>query len=129
MKNNNNDGRKIIACTCRKAAWAWIKECRMYNLPLPEGGKGASYSAITHLAIYAIDLAPITCRAKYVRDVDEAWLAEQGYPRSPTPHASRYALFELGADVSEEKLFSCKTLRLKIVWSNQWESSTKRIAA
>ena len=129
MKKNNNDGRKIIACTCRKAAWAWIKECRMYNLPLPEGGKGASYSAITHLAIYAIDLAPIVCRAKYVRDVDGAWLAEQGYPRSPTPHASRYALFELGADVSEEKLFSCKTLRFKIVWSNQWESSTKRIAA
>ena len=105
-KNNNNDGRKIIACTCRKAAWAWITQRRMYNLPLPEGGKGASYSAITHLAIYAIDLAPIVCRAKYVRDVDGVWLAEQGYPRSPTPHASRYALFELGADVAEDKLFS-----------------------
>ena len=109
MKKNNNDGRKIIACTCRKAAWEWITQRRMYNLPLQEGGKGASYSAITHLAIYAIDLAPIVCRAKYVRDVDGVWLAEQGYPRSPTPHASRYALFELGADVAEDKLFSRKT--------------------
>lgn len=81
----------------------------MYNLPLPEGGKGVSYSAITHLAIYAIDLDPITCCAKYVRDVDGGWLAEQGYPRSSTPHAARYALFELGADVAEEKLFSRKT--------------------
>ena len=106
---NKNDWRKIIACTCRKAAWKWIKERRMYNLPLPEGVKGASYSVITHLAIYAIDLAPITCCAKYVRDVDGNWLAGQGYPRSSNPHATHYALFELGADVAEEKLFSRKT--------------------
>lgn len=106
---NKNDGRKIIACTCRKAAWEWIKERRMYNLPLPEGVKGASYSVITHLAIYAIDLAPITCCAKYVQDVDGDWLAGQGYPRSSNPHATHYALFELGADMAEEKLFSRKT--------------------
>lgn len=106
---NKNDGRKIIACTCRKTAWEWIKERRMYNLPLPEGVKGASYSVITHLAIYAIDLAPITCCAKYVRDVDGDWLAEQGYPRSSNPHATHYALFELGSDVADEKLFSRKT--------------------
>ena len=67
--------RVTIACTCRKAAWKWIKERRMYNLPLPEGGKGAFYSAVTHLAIYANDLAPTTCCAKYVRDVDGDWLA------------------------------------------------------
>ncbi len=109
MKKNNNDGHKIIACTCRKAGWAWIKEHKLYNLPLPEGGKGTSYSAITHLTIYAIDLAPIVCRAKYARDVDADWLAEQGYPRSPTPHATCYALFELGADVAEETLFSRNT--------------------
>ena len=81
----------------------------MYNLPLPEGGTGRSYSAVTHLAIYAIDFVPIVCCAKYVRDVDGDWLTTQGYPRSSTPHAARYALFELGADVAEEKLFSRKT--------------------
>ena len=81
----------------------------MYNLPLPEGRKGTSYSAITHLAIYAIDFVPIACCAKYVRDVDGDWLTTQGYPRSSTPHAARYALFELGAHVAEEKLFSRKT--------------------
>ena len=32
----------------------------MYNLPLPEGGTGRSYSAVTHLAIYAIDFVKRT---------------------------------------------------------------------
>ena len=109
QNSNCRRGQVIIACTCRKVAWGWIKERRMYNLPLPEGGDGTSYSAITRLAIYAIDLAPITCCAKYVRDVDGAWLSEQGYPRSSTPHATRYALFELGENVAEEELFSRKT--------------------
>ena len=35
MKKNSNDGRKVVACTCRRAAWEWISERRLYNLPLP----------------------------------------------------------------------------------------------
>lgn len=105
-EQNSRHGRVIIACTCRRTAWKWIGSHRLYNLPLPDGGNGASYTSVTHLAIYALDLMPITCRAKYVRDVDLAWLVAEGYPCSSSPHASRYALFELDVDVSEESLFS-----------------------
>ena len=35
MKKNSKDGRKVVVCTCRRAAWKWIKARRLYNLPLP----------------------------------------------------------------------------------------------
>ncbi len=104
--SNVRRGRVIIACTCRKTALEWICNRRLYNLPLPSGCNGASYASVTHLAIYALDHLPIICCAKYVHDVDVDELVTEGYPRSFSPHASRYALFELGKEVSEEQIFS-----------------------
>ncbi len=77
----------------------------MYNLPLPKGATGEGYASVTHLVVYANDVPAISCRAKYVRDVDGEWLAAQGYRVSPKPHGERYALFELGDAVDEREAF------------------------
>ena len=98
--------KKVIACTCRVDNYDWIKERRMYNLPLPKGGKGESYSSVTHIAVYAHDLPVLAYVARYAREVDGAWLAANGYKVSPAPHGEKYALFELGAAATEKGLYA-----------------------
>ena len=98
--------RKVIACTCRAENYGWIRDRRLYNLPLPKGGTGEGYASATHIAVYALDLPVIARAAKYVRDVDGKWLAANGYKVSPKPHGERYALFELDAEVDEAKLYT-----------------------
>ena len=78
----------------------------MYNLPLPKGGKGESYSSVTHIAVYARDLPVLAYAVRYAREVDGAWLAANGYKVSPTPHGERYALFELGDAATEKGLYA-----------------------
>ena len=98
--------KKVIACTCRVDNYDWIKERRIYNLPLPKGGKGESYSSVTHIAVYARDLPVLAYAARYTREVDGDWLAANGYKGSPTPHGEKYALFELGNSVTEKGLYA-----------------------
>ena len=62
--------RKVIVCTCRAENYDWICDRKLYNLPLPKGGKGEGYVSVTHIAVYALDLPVIARAAKYVRDVD-----------------------------------------------------------
>ena len=40
---NKRTHRKVVACTCRVDNYGWIRERRLYNLPLPKDGKGESY--------------------------------------------------------------------------------------
>lgn len=98
--------RKTIVCTCREENYGWIGKRRLYNLPLPKGGTGESYVIVTHIAIYALDLPVIARAAKYLRDVDGAWLAANGYGVSPKPHGEKYALFELGGEMKESALYT-----------------------
>ena len=98
--------RKIIACTCRAANYGWIQDRKLYNLPLPKGGTGEGYTSVTHIAVYALDLPVIARAAKYVRDVDGKWLAANGYKVASKPHGERYALFELGGEVDEARLYA-----------------------
>ena len=98
--------RKIIACTCRAANYGWIQDRKLYNLPLPKGGTGEGYTSVTHIAVYALDLPVIARAAKYVRDVDGKWLATNGYKVASKPHGEKYALFELGGEVDEARLYA-----------------------
>ena len=98
--------KKVIACTCRVDNYDWIKERRLYNLPLPKDGKGESYSSVTHIAVYAHDLPVLAFTARYTREVDGAWLAANGYKVSPQPHGEKYAIFELGAATTEAELYA-----------------------
>ena len=98
--------KKVIACTCRVDNYDWIRDRRLYNLPLPKDGKGESYSSVTHIAVYAHDLPVLAFAARYAREVDGAWLAANGYKVSPQPHGEKYALFELGAATTEAGLYA-----------------------
>ncbi len=71
---NKRTLRKVVACTCRVDNYGWIRERRLYNLPLPKDGKGESYSSVTHVAVYAHDLPVLAYAARYAREVDGAWL-------------------------------------------------------
>ncbi len=104
-KKKDNKAQTIIACTCRPENYGWIRDRRLYNLPLPKDGKGESYAPVTHIAVYALDLPVLAYTAKYVREVDGAWLAANGYKVSPKPHGEKYALFELGRAVAEASLY------------------------
>ena len=76
MPKKNN--RQIaIACTCRVENYGWIRDRRLYNLPLPVGSRvprdrAASYAPVTHIVVYAIDLPVLAYTAKYVRFL-ERW--------------------------------------------------------
>lgn len=103
---NKRTHRKVVACTCRVVNYGWIRERRLYNLPLPKDGKGESYSSVTHVAVYAHDLPVLAYAARYAREVDGAWLAANGYKVSPRPHGEKYALFELGEAATESALYA-----------------------
>ncbi len=98
--------RKVVVGTCRAENYGWIRDRKFYNLPLPKGGTGEGYASVTHIAVYALDLPVISRAAKYVRDVDGKWLAANGYKLSPKPHGENYALFELGGELDEAKLYA-----------------------
>ena len=106
MSKKKNRSRIVIACTCRVENYDWVREHGLYNLPLPADGKGESYASVTHIAVYARDLPVIVRAAKYSREVDGKWLAENGYKVSPKPHGERYALFELGGEATETEVYS-----------------------
>lgn len=105
MPKKKDNSKTAIACTCRVENYGWIRDRRLYNLPLPKDGKGESYAPVTHIAVYALDLPVLAYTAKYVREVDGAWLATNGYKISPKPHGEKYALFELGRAVAEASLY------------------------
>ena len=105
MPKKKENIQTAIVCTCRVENYGWIRDRRLYNLPLPKDGKGESYAPITHIAVYALDLPVLAYTAKYVREVDGAWLAANGYKASPKPHGEKYALFELGRAVAEASLY------------------------
>ena len=116
-KKQNAPRKKVVACTCRVDNYDWIKERRLYNLPLPKDGKGESYSSVTHIAVYAHDLPVLAFTARYTREVDGAWLAANGYKVSPQPHGEKYAIFELGAATTEAGLYAKSDV---YVCSSRW---------
>ena len=105
MPKKKENIQTAIVCTCRVENYGWIRDRKLYNLPLPKDGKGESYAPVTHIAVYALDLPVLAYTAKYVREVDGAWLAANGYKVSLKPHGEKYALFELGRAVAEASLY------------------------
>ena len=125
MKSNVEENGKlveksvVVVGTCREVNYDWIVQKRLYNLPLPKGGNGGSYSAVTHVVVYAKGREAIAFKAKYAKDVDGAWLKENGYRVAKVPHAERYALFELGKKTTDNKILSNKNLEV-YVCSTRW---------
>ena len=111
MSKKQNRNKTVIVCTCRVENYDWINGRGLYNLPLPQNGRGGSYETVSHIVVYARDLPAIVREAKYSREIDGKWLAANGYKRevrasAALPHADRYALFELGGEATETEVYS-----------------------
>ena len=101
MKKQSNI---VLVGTCRPENAEWIKQRKLYNLPLAEGAEASAYKAFGAIVLYALDLAPLAYEAKFSRVVDREWLKANGYSVAKTPHGDRYVLFELGEKSSAAKL-------------------------
>lgn len=110
--------KSVLVGTCRVENYEWIKERRLYNLPIPIGESGKGYGIVSHVVVYALDLPALAFSATYERDVDGAWLAANGYAVFSSPHGEKYALFSLKEETTEAKLFTKRTDVL--VASSRW---------
>lgn len=99
---NINEGKEVLVCTFRKENIEWIKEKKLYNLPLPPCGKVAFHENISRVVLIADGFTPFAYEAKFREVVDAAWLKENGYKvvAADKAHGSAYALYELGEKVS-----------------------------
>lgn len=127
-----NGSRNIVLVgTYRPENEAWIRERRLYNLPLPvfshkerkgrkAGGARRSCTAAAdgHLAfhekisgvvLFAEGHPNFAFKAKFREVVDGAWLKKSGYGRAACPHAAAYALYELCAESTPAKLLGRKS--------------------
>lgn len=110
---------RILVGTCREANYDWIREKKMYNLPLSEKDSGEGYKDIDYLLVYARGKKAICHMARYRCVVDAGFLSEQGYARSGPAHAVRYALFDLGDLVPVDSLFIRSNVEVFIA-STRW---------
>jgi len=123
MSTKQKKSKTVVVGTCRVENYDWIKERGLYNLPLPQNGRGESYAAVSHIVVYARDLPAIVRTAKYSREIDGNWLAANGYKRegraSARPHGAKYALFELGGEATETEVYSDSSADV-YVCSTRW---------
>ncbi len=87
----------VLVGTFRRDNAQWIKERKLYNLPLPPCGKVAFHENISRIVLIAEGFASSAYNAKFREVVDLAWLKENGYnvAAADKVHGSSYALYEL----------------------------------
>ena len=101
-KRENKVNTTVLVGTFRKENAEWIKEKKLYNLPLPPCGKVAFHENISRVVLIAEGFTSLAYQAKFCEVVDVAWLRENGYKvaAADKAHGSVYALYELGEKVS-----------------------------
>lgn len=100
---------RVLVGTYRAENAEWIKQRKLYNLPLPEGADASKYSDFNAVALFLGDAAPLSYEATYFGIVDELKLKASGYSISVSPHGKQYVLFTLGKKISTQKVLSDKT--------------------
>jgi len=130
--------KSVLVGTYRPENEAWIRERRLYNLPLPsfvdfsrkerkgrkDGRAGSSPPAVLsfHKNINAIVLFAeghqnFAFKAKFREVVDGAWLKKNGYALAEKPHGARYALYELYEESTPVKLLGAKSAEVFVASS------------
>ena len=128
-----NGSRNIVLVgTYRPANEAWIRDRRLYNLPLPKilshkehkghkaggarlpcvasaDGHLAFHEKISGVVLFAEGHPNFAFKAKFKDVVDGAWLKENGYALSAKPHGEKYALYELCEESTPAKLLGVKS--------------------
>jgi len=113
--DKNTSGLRVLVGTYRPENEAWIRERRLYNLPLPAFSRSGIIAAMPfHKGINAIVLfaeghSNFAFKAKFMEVVDGAWLKKTGYAVAAMPHASAYALYELVGESTPAKLLGAKS--------------------
>lgn len=89
--------RTVLVATYRPEDSEWIKDRRLYNLPLPKCGKVAFHDRISRIVLIAEGFSTVAYSAKLKGVVDRDWLKSEGYKVAPknTAHGEIYALYEL----------------------------------
>jgi DNA (cytosine-5)-methyltransferase 1 len=102
IKDTRGAALSVLVGTFRKENEEWIKEKKLYNLPLPPCGKVAFHENISRVVLIADGFKSVAYEAKFREVVDAAWLKENGYKvaASDKAHGSAYALYELGEELS-----------------------------
>ena len=92
----------VLVGTYRRENASWIKERRLYNLPLPKIGKTAFHGRISRIVLIAAGFENLAYEAKLREVVDGEWLKKNGYKvaRKGEEHGEAYALYELGKPIS-----------------------------
>ena len=99
----------VVACTCRAVNYCWIKERRLYNLPLPKCGKLAFHENVCGVVVFVEACQNLAFKARFKDVVDGAWLRENGYSLAAKPHGERYALYELYEGSTPARLLGAKS--------------------
>ena len=121
----------VLVGTYRPENESWIRERRLYNLPLPkilshkehkgrkDGRAAAPHAAlpfhrnVSSVVLFAEGHPNFAFKAKFKDVVDGEWLAANGYIRdgraSARPHAAAYALYELLEESTPAKLLGRKS--------------------
>lgn len=111
--------QSILVGTYRPENANWIRQKKLYNLPLPETSDPSIYGKFTAIVLYAADALPLAYAARFTQVVDNDWLKASGYSAAKVQHGNRYALFSLGEKTSVAKLLSNPKAEV-CVCSSRW---------
>ena len=134
MKSDSH--RIVLVGTYRHENEAWIRERRLYNLPLPEfishkERKGRKeVRAVTQRppqtaalpfhrniggnVLFAEGHSNFAFKAKFKDVVDGEWLKKNGYSLAAKPHGEKYALYELCEESTPARLLGRKTAEVVV---------------
>ena len=101
----------VLVGTYRAENADWIVAKRLYNLPLPKGGKLAFHGRVGGIVLFAEGARPRAFRARFKEVADWAKLAATGYALAEPAkaHGAAYALYELTEATTPLKLLGRKT--------------------
>ena len=105
------DSNLVLVGTYRPENAAWIRERRLYNLPLPRCGKLAFHERIGGIVLFAEGAAPLAFRARFKEVCDKQKLAKLGYSLAEAgkSHGEAYALYELTDATTPMRLLGRKS--------------------
>ena len=102
-------GKVVLVGTYRPGNEAWIRERRLYNLPLPKCGKLAFHESVSGVVLFAEGHPNYAFKARFKDVIDGVWLKKNGYGLSAKPHGERYALYELCEESTPAKMLGAKS--------------------
>ena len=124
MKKAETKSNIVLVGTYRPENESWIRERRLYNLPLPvfvsrkDGRAGAPrtppaalpfHQNISAIVLFAEGHPNFAFKAKFKEVVDGSWLKTNGYSLSAKPHGEMYALYELLEESTPAKILGRKS--------------------